>query len=212
MSEGDPYLSEDAAGGIGMVVLLVLVAAAAAIFLSSDARTAEFAFLEKEAFETEYGVTGMVKEKKAAWKTSYTHMNILGTVLCILGIVPLFFFIAAGVDDVVLVFGLCILLLMEGLGCVAFVYGGVYQAAVEKLLEEGDYTRKNKARQGIKGGISAIYWLIVTAVFFWLTYGPSGNGKPQYIWLVWVIGGLLYGGLMVLLGIIERIRDTNKNN
>lgn len=212
LSEGDPYLSEDAAGGIGMVVLLMLVAAAVAIFLSSEARTAEFAFLEKEAFETEYGVTGMVKEKKAAWKTSYTRLNILGTVLCILGVVPLFFFAGAGADDVVLVLGVCMLLLIEGLGCVAFVYGGVYQAAMEKLLEEGDYTRKNKARQGIKGGISVIYWLMVTAVFYWLTYGPSGNGKPQYSWLVWVIGGLLYGGLMVLLDVIERVRNAGKND
>lgn len=204
------YLPENAAGGIGMVVLLILVAAAVAIFLSSDARTAEYGFLEKEAFETEYGVTGMVKDKKAAWKGSYTRLNILGTVLCILGVVPLFFFAGAGVDEVVLVLALCIMLLIEGLGCVAFVYGGVYQAAMEKLLEEGDYTRKNKARQGIKGGISAIYWLIVTAVFFFYTYGPQGNGKPQHSWLIWVIGGLLYGGLMVLLEVIERAKNAKQ--
>lgn len=204
------YLPENAAGGIGMVVLLILVAAAVAIFLSSDARTAEYGFLEKEAFETEYGVTGMVKDKKAAWKGSYARLNILGTVLCILGVVPLFFFAGAGDDEVVLVLALCIMLLIEGLGCVAFVYGGVYQAAMEKLLEEGDYTRKNKARQGIKGGISAIYWLIVTAVFFFYTYGPQGNGKPQHSWLIWVIGGLLYGGLMVLLEVIERAKNAKQ--
>lgn len=210
LSEVDPHLTEDTAGGIGMVVLLVLVAAAVAVFLSSEARTAEYGFLEKEAFETEYGVVGMVKEKKAAWKAGYTRLNILGTVLCILGVVPLFFFMGAGVDDLVMILGVCILLLIEGLGCVAFVYGGVRQAAMEKLLEEGDYTRKNKARQGIKGGISVIYWLIVTAVFFVFTYGPSGNGQPQHSWLVWVIGGLLYGGLMVLLGVIERVRNVDR--
>jgi len=151
-----------------------------------------------------------VKDKKAAWKGSYTRLNILGTVLCILGVVPLFFFAGAGDDEVVLVLALCIMLLIEGLGCVAFVYGGVYQAAMEKLLEEGDYTRKNKARQGIKGGISAIYWLIVTAVFFFYTYGPQGNGKPQHSWLIWVIGGLLYGGLMVLLEVIERAKNAKQ--
>lgn len=210
LSEESAYLSEDAAGGMGMVVLLALVAAAVAVFLSSAARTAEYGFLEKEAFETEYGVSGMVKEKKAAWKGSYTCLNILGTVLCILGVVPLFFFAGAGADDIVMVLALCVMLLIEGLGVVAFVYGGVYQAAMEKLLEEGDYTRKNKARQGIKGGISAIYWLIVTAVFFWFTYGPQGNGKPQYSWLLWVIGGLLYGGLMVLLEVIERAKNAKE--
>lgn len=210
LSEGSAYLSEDAAAGIGMVVLLVLVAAAVAVFLSSDARTAEYGFLEKEAFETEYGVTGMVKEKKAAWKGKYTRLNILGTVLCILGVVPIFFFAGAGAGDIVMVLAVCVMLLIEGLGVVAFVYGGVYQAAMEKLLEEGDYTRKRKARQGIKGGISAIYWLIVTAVFFWFTYGPQGNGQPQYSWLIWVIGGLLYGGLMVLLEVIEHAKNAKQ--
>ncbi len=210
LSETAAYFSEDAAGGIGMVVLLVLVAAAVAIFLSSGARTAEYGFLEKEAFETEYGVTGMVKDKKAAWKRNYTRLNILGTVLCILGVVPIFFFAGAGSDDLVLVLAVCIMLLIEGFGCVSFVYGGVYQAAMEKLLEEGDYTRKNKARQGIKGGISAIYWLIVTAVFFLYTYGPKGNGKPQHSWLIWVIGGLLYGGLVVLMEVIERAKNAKQ--
>lgn len=204
LSEASAKVSEAAAAGIGMIVLLVLVAAAVAIFLSSGSRTAEYEFLEKEPFETEYGVAGMVKGQKAAWKERYTRLNILGTVLCILGVVPLFVFLCTGGSDLAGVLAICCMLLIVGLGCVAFVYGGVYQAAMEKLLEEGDYTRKKKARQGIKGGISAIYWILVTVVFFICIYGPWGNGKPQYYWLVWVIGGLLYGGLVVLLNMIER--------
>lgn len=210
LSEVPGYLSESAAAGIGMIVLLVLVAAAVAIFLSSGSRTAEYGFLEKEPFETEYGVAGMVKEQKAAWKESYTRMNIIGTVLCILGVMPIFLFACIGGSDMVGVLAVCVMLLIVGLGCVAFVYVGVYQAAMEKLLEEGDYTRKKKARQGIKGGISAIYWILVTAVFYFCTYGPWGNGQPRFYWLVWAIGGLLYGGLMVLLSMIERTKDASK--
>ena len=58
-------LKEDIASGIGMIVLIILVAIAAVMFISSSSKTASFAYLEKEKFETEYGASGMVKERKA---------------------------------------------------------------------------------------------------------------------------------------------------
>lgn len=212
LSEESARLSENAAGGIGLIVLLALVAAAVAIFLSCGSGTEEYAFLEKEAFETEYGVSGMVKERKNAWKERYVRLNIAGTVLCILGVVPLFVYAVAEGNDLAGVSAFCVTILIEGIGCVAFVYGGVCQAAMDKLLEEGDYTRKNKARQGLKGGISLLYWLVVTAVFLYYTYGPRGNGQPQYSWLVWAIGGVLYGGLMALVEMIERMIESRRDS
>ena len=209
LSEESARFSENAAGGIGVTVLLALVAAAVAIFLSCGSKTGEYEFLEKENFETEYGVTGMVKERKAAWKEKYVRLNITGTVLCILGAVPLFVYAIVEGSNLAGSAALCVTILIEGIGCMAFIYGGVYQAAMERLLEEGDYTRKNKARQGVNGGISLLYWLVVTAVFLFFTYGPWGNGKPRYSWLVWAIGGVLYGGLLALLNIIERVKDSD---
>ena len=55
----------DTAAGIGLCVLLVLVAAAVALFITSGTKSKVYEFLEKEPFETEYGVAGMVKERKA---------------------------------------------------------------------------------------------------------------------------------------------------
>lgn len=54
-------ISEDAAAGIGLCVMLCIVAAAVVIFIRTGHASAEFEFLEKEEFETEYGVAGMVK-------------------------------------------------------------------------------------------------------------------------------------------------------
>ena len=58
-------LNEDVANGIGSIVFILFVAIAVVIFISSGSKTAPFAYLEKEGFETEYGVSGMVKERKA---------------------------------------------------------------------------------------------------------------------------------------------------
>lgn len=66
-------ISEDAAAGIGLCVMFCIVAAAVVIFIRTGHASAEFEFLEKEEFETEYGVAGMVKERKKEFGEQYSR-------------------------------------------------------------------------------------------------------------------------------------------
>lgn len=205
MSEVSRFgISENAASGIGLCVLLVLVAIGAALFLTCSAKVRDFDFLEEVPFETEYGVSGMVKERKQSFAAAYARLNIIGTVLCILSAVPLFVSMCMEASDVVYVAAVCLLLIIAGIGCVAFTYGGTIHASMERLLEEGDYTRQNKSRRSIKGTISTIYWLLVTAIFMWYTFGPSGNGQARYSWFIWAIAAVLYAAVMVVVNLIQR--------
>ena len=208
MSEMSRFgISENAASGIGLCVLLVLVAIGVALFLTCSARVRDFAFLEEEPFETEYGVSGMVKERMQDFAGTYSRLNIVGTVLCILSAVPLFVSMCIETADVVYVAAVCLLLIIAGIGCVAFTYGGTIHASLERLLEEGDYTRQQKSRRGVKGAISTIYWLLVTAIFMWYTFGPSGNGQARYSWFIWAIAGVLYAAVMLVVNLIQRSRE-----
>ena len=208
MSEVSRFgISENAASGIGLCVLLVLVAIGVALFLTCSARVRDFAFLEEEPFETEYGVSGMVKERMQDFAGTYSRLNITGTVLCILSAVPLFVSMCIETADVVYVAAVCLLLIIAGIGCVAFTYGGTIHASMERLLEEGDYTRQQKSRRGVKGAISTIYWLLVTAIFMWYTFGPSGNGQARYSWFIWAIAGVLYAAVMLVVNLIQRSRE-----
>ena len=200
-------ISENAASGIGLCGLLVLVAIGVALFLTCSARVRDFAFLEEEPFETEYGVSGMVKERMQDFANTYSRLNITGTVLCILSAVPLFVSMCIETADVVYVAAVCLLLIIAGIGCVAFTYGGTIHASMERLLEEGDYTRQQKSRRGVKGAISTIYWLLVTAIFMWYTFGPSGNGQTRYSWFIWAIAGVLYAAVMLVVNLIQRSRE-----
>lgn len=208
MSEVSRFgISENAASGIGLCVLLVLVAIGVALFLTCSARVRNFAFLEEEPFETEYGVSGMVKERMQDFAGTYSRLHITGTVLCILSAVPLFVSMCMETSDVVYVAAVCLLLIIAGIGCVAFTYGGTIHASMERLLEEGDYTRQQKSRRGVKGAISTIYWLLVTAIFMWYTFGPSGNGQARYSWFIWAIAGVLYAAVMLVVNLIQRSRE-----
>ena len=208
MSEVSRFgISENAASGIGLCGLLVLVAIGVALFLTCSARVRDFAFLEEEPFETEYGVSGMVKERMQDFAGTYSRLNIVGTVLCILSAVPLFVSMCMETSDVVYVAAVCLLLIIAGIGCVAFTYGGTIHASMERLLEEGAYTRQQKSRRGVKGAISTIYWLLVTAIFMWYTFGPSGNGQARYSWFIWAIAGVLYAAVMLVVNLIQRSRE-----
>lgn len=117
-------ISENAAAGIGLCVLLVLVAAAVAVFITCAAQVKAYAFLESEPFETAYGVTGMVRERRAAAAPEHTRGKVVGTVLCILSAVPLFIAVCLNGPDLLYVAAVCLLLVLAGVGS-AVLYGAV---------------------------------------------------------------------------------------
>lgn len=96
----------------------------------------------------------------------------------------------------------CILLVLVAIACYAFVYGGTYQNAMKRLLEEGDYTRASKARSKLLGTVSGCYWLVVTAIFLFYTFGPNGNGQPQYSWFIWAVAGVLFGAVVMAVKVL----------
>lgn len=196
-------MSEDAAAGLGLCVMVALVAIAVALFISAAAKSREYSFLESEPFETEYGVSGMVTERKKAHQSAHTRATIFGTVMCILSVMPLFLTQCFNADDMTCIASVCVLLAMVAIGCFAFVYSGVYHAAMQKLLEEEDYARENKARKPVAGAISLIYWLTVTAIYLFVTFWPSIALSHKLSWIIWAVAGVLYGAVM---GIVRLIR------
>lgn len=197
-------LSENAAAGIGLCVLLVLVAVAAAVFITCAAQVKAYAFLESEPFETAYGVTGMVRERRAAFAPRHTRGKVVGTVLCILSAVPLFIAVCLDGPDLLYVGAVCLLLVLAGIGSAVFVSGGVYWAAMDRLLEEDDYVRPRKRQNGVVGAVSAIYWLTATAAYLLWTFGPWWDAQPQDTWILWAVAGVLYGAVMALVRAIRK--------
>ncbi len=194
--------------GIGLCVLIVFVAIGVTIFMSCAAKAKDFEFLESEAFETEYGVTGMVREREKEFRGISSRLTMIGTVLCILSVLPLFAVIAfmPAADGVFYAAAVCVLLFMAALGCMAFVYVGTYRDAMQKLLEEGDYSRSNKSRGNVIGTLSTVYWLIVTAIFLWAMFNPNKPMMAREIWIIWAVAGLLYAAILPIVKLIFRRR------
>ena len=194
-------LTENAAAGLGLCILLILVAIGVAIFLSCGRGTRDFAFLETEPFETEYGVSGMVKERRRAGEDRFHRLNTVAAMLCVLAALPLFAAAFWSVDAAYIL-GVCLTIVLAGIGAALFVYTGTQTAAMEKLLEDGEYTRDRKRSGSLRGTVSLVYWLTATAVFLFYTFGPRGSGQPQYSWFIWAIAGVLYAAVLAVVKLI----------
>ncbi len=194
-------LMENAAAGLGLCILLILVAIGVALFLSCGRGTRDFAFLETEPFETEYGVSGMVKERRRAGEDRFHRLNTVAAMLCVLAALPLFAAVFWGVDAAYIL-GVCLTIVLAGIGAALFVYTGTQTAAMEKLLEDGEYTRDRKRSGSLRGTVSLVYWLTATAVFLFYTFGPRGSGQPQYSWFIWAIAGVLYAAVLAVVKLI----------
>ena len=203
-------LGEAQAAGVGLCVLSVLVAAAVGLFLRCGALTGAYAYLEKEPIEQEPGVEEWVRRQREAFWVEYHNGNIWGTVLCILSMLPIFAAMVFAGPDWSYALAMDLLLVLVAIGCVSFVRVGTPWAAMNKLLEEGDYTRERKALSGRLARLSGGYWLVITAVFLYCTFGPNGNWNPMDYWLVWAIGGVLYGALAAFLRLLPQ-KQRRKN-
>ena len=201
------YFRADFATGLGLCTLLVLVAVAVVLFMQCGAAVKPYEFLEKEPIDTEYGVTGLAHERRDAFAAQYNRGNILGTVLCILCAVPLFAAMMFLDTDILAAAAVCLLLVLVACGVYAFVRVGTVQDALNQLLEEGDFTRDAKARKGAIRAVAAAYWLLVVANFLFSTYGPYGNGQPEYSWFIWAIAGVIFAAVMVVMKAVQRTKQ-----
>ncbi len=192
--------SENAVGGIGLIVLLAMVACAVGIFVHSGFKESPYEFIEKEPFETEYGVEGMVRERKQLYRSTYTRSNILGVCLCIVSPVPIFLG-AFSSDDVLTLYMVCVTLLIIAVAVQRFVLVGVRWEAMEMLLKEGEFSEKYKRENRVRSAVAPVYWVFTIAVFLAWSFVSGDWGRT---WIVWPIAGVLFFAVMAVCELFEK--------
>lgn len=181
-------ITENLAVGIGMVALFSLVTIAVVIYIRVGFKNAPYEFLEKEPFETEYGVTGLAREKQKTYRNTYIKYNIFGTCACILSPVPLICAALSGKGLLVMIM-LCVTLLTVAIGVMFFIVAGVRWASMQKLLKEGEFSEKGKQKNKIIEAIGTVYWLLATAIYLGWSFLTS---DWHITWVIWPIAGVLF--------------------
>ncbi|MCM1463281.1 MAG: hypothetical protein NC084_11325 [Bacteroides sp.] len=147
----------------------------------------------------------MVREREKALKGTLDPLNIAAVVLLILSPVPLILSAFFGGSDMAGAVGVCLLLLFAATGVALFVYTGTLGGGFARLLEEGSFTRAKKEEpQTLAHALSAVYWLVVTAIFLIYLFALVGRGV--WVWLIWAVAGVLYGAVAALLRLTKKGR------
>lgn len=205
MSELKKYnISENVATGIGLCVLMMMVAVAVIMFISSGFKLKKYEFLKSEPFETAYGVSGIVKDAKEKSSAKYSRNTIIGIALCILSVIPIFISMVLSTEDFVMLCSVCALLVMVAVGVFMIIMSGMEMSAYNCLLEENDYTRANKRTDKKIGGAVSAYWLIAVAVYLLISFV---SGSWHITWVIWPVAGILFPVYRVIVIALTKDKD-----
>lgn len=204
MSEtGAIALSENAAGGIGLVVLLIMVAVAVVLFILYGMQLSRYEYLEKELILTGYGVAGLARKLKEDLAPSFRRSVAIGVALCILSPLPLFACLIFSEADLLMVCSICLLLFIVSAAVFIFIMAGMPWAACQALLQEEDYTPEMKRSNKRTERIAPVYWCLVTAIYLAASFYSGAWGRT---WIVWPVAGVLFGGISCALHLFHKER------
>ncbi len=200
----DAGLAETAAAGIGVILLLLMVIAAVAVFIISGIPYGtKYEYLEKEPIVLSYGVQGAVQKRKTEFQKVFAFSVASGVGLCILSVIPLITaFIMQEEESLYAVYCVVFLLVFVAAGVYLFIWSGTIQGSFDKLLQEGDYTSENKEFNRSTEWLSGSYWCIVVAIYLGISL-IWGNWQSS--WVIWPIAGVLFGAVrMILMQIMKK--------
>lgn len=187
-------LTEAAAAGIGLAILLLMVGGAVALFVTSGLRTGRFSYLDALPIDTLYGVDGMARERREQFQPTRDRQLTLGIVLCVLAVIPVFLSLVlyGEGDHFGHLIAVALLLVLVGIGVLLIVRSSILWGSYQRLLEEGDYSRAGKEASHNAAPFNSIYWGLVTAGF--LAWGFLGNAWDR-CWIVWPVTAVAYGAI-----------------
>ena len=190
--------------GFSLVFLLVLVAIAVYLFVNYGLRESHMQHLEKESFETEYGVSGMVRERRDKYEPAFIRNIAIGFVLCILSVIPAIMTGVMEVDDSICGLSVGLLLIIVSIGVNILIRAGMIKSSYDTLLQEGEYTKEEKHIKKKTDDFSGVYWCLVVVIYLGWSFSTN-NWK--FTWIIWLVAGVLYAAVLGIVKMIVRNKD-----
>ncbi len=183
------------------IFIFLTVAAAVGLFIYAGSLTKKFEYLEKECLDTEYGVNGMVKEKREHDHSRTTMQVIIGVILCILSFVPVIICDMIFGDSDIGDMGAIFLFLFVAAGVFFIVNASIINGGYNVLLEEDGYSRQKKTKTSKAFATMGIYWCIVTALYL----GYSFITFNWHIsWVIWPVAAVLSPVVVLIANMVKK--------
>ncbi|MEE0509876.1 MAG: helix-turn-helix domain-containing protein [Peptococcaceae bacterium] len=199
--EGGYRISEEFAAAIGLPVMLLFVAAGVAMFLLYGRQLEVYEYLEKTPVELAYGVEGIVRKRRDGYAQRHSMMLVMGVGLCILAGVPLFVAAIYDEDSMVAVVGFLVSLAIVSVGVNILVRTCYINGSFQRLLEEGDYSRRKKLENKRNEPLATVYWCLTTAIYLFWSFWTMAWDRT---WIIWPSAAVLYAAVLGIGAMVRK--------
>lgn len=190
------HIMEGLAAGFGCTVLFGLIATAVFMFITYGIKAEHMEHLEKYSFETEYGVTGMVKEKNRLYEGTFARGIAVGVILPIIAVVPVIVVGAMEAPDYICALCVCVLLALVAIGVNMIIRVSMVKNGYDTLLQEGDYKQSEKKAKRKVDAISGAYWCLAVTIYLGWSFWTA---KWDFTWIIWPVAGVLFAAISCIV-------------
>ncbi len=148
----------------------------------------EYSYLDDGNFEPEYGVSGMVREKKKAFRKKYSQSNLAATSICITAALPVIITPFLTENALCILVAVCSTIIIAAIGVFLFINVGVVWAGFDRILQEGDYSRVKLEAEEKEDIAMSIYWPIVIGAYLGYSFVTGDWGRS---WIIWPVAAVL---------------------
>ncbi|MBQ2904728.1 MAG: helix-turn-helix transcriptional regulator [Clostridia bacterium] len=180
---------------MGIVALLVFIALAIGIFSYCGFKSAPFAYLSKD-FETEYGVSGKVKELDARFTPFGVATNIIATCLCVICPTPILIAAFFG-NSLHVCISVAATLAIIGAAVMLYIIGTVRSRSMHRLMKTCEFSEEGKKQDEAGSSVSKIYWLAATAIYLAWSFI---SGSWSTTWILWPVAGVIFPIVLIVSG------------
>lgn len=189
------FFTEDVAGVVGCVMLLLMVAWAVSVFINGDLKIRQYKYFTKGHYILESGVEQAVSEEKEAFEDSYRRSITIGIVLCVVSVTPLLLTSVLVDAEGLVILSLLPMFLMVGVGVNLIVAACTIREAQDRILKRGmteEEARRRALKKKKKDGLKKyedFYWIMVVVVYFACSFSTM---KWWGTWLIFVAAAAVW--------------------
>jgi len=207
---------EKSAMGIGVAVLLIMVAIGVVMLVFAGIGAEEYDYLKTERFKIAREAEDYVALEEESYNGVFNVSIAVGVGLCIISVIPV---VASGVlfqeGDMRMGTGVAGLLFLVGIAVFLFIQAGIRKEGFNILQQRGEYSYSKKLKKSQKEReerimeiIGSFYWPIITCAYLLYSFRTGRWGTS---WVIWPIAGILFGAISGIINGIVRIGGRNQS-
>lgn len=183
-----PRLAGNTGNALGLIPLLLMVAAAVGIFIYSGMNLEKYKYIEN-GVNLPVSVKAEIQRMYDNFSRTYSASLIIG--VCLLILSPVALFITSYFGEQLAVYGVVILLGIAAIAVFDFIYFGCIRESYGRLLKIAEFApRESRKEDKVIGAVASIIWPLATAVFLFCGFVYDLWGKA---WIIFPITGILFG-------------------